>query len=133
MPLSAAKRGLDMKRILVIDDEQDFCFFVKKNLELTGNFMVETCSDGREGVAKTKELRPDMVLLDIMMPGINGADVAEAIKGNESTRNIPIAFLTALVKEEEAKTNQNWIGGEFFVAKPIKIKELVNVINELVK
>ncbi|MFA5118910.1 MAG: response regulator [Candidatus Omnitrophota bacterium] len=122
-----------MKRILVIDDEQDFCFFVKKNLELTGNFMVETCNDGREGVAKTKELRPDMVLLDIMMPGINGADVAEAIKGNESTRNIPIAFLTALVKEEEAKTNQNWIGGEFFVAKPIKIRELVSVINELVK
>ncbi len=122
-----------MKRILLIDDEQDFCFFVKKNLELTGDFMVETCSDGRQGVAKTQELRPDMVLLDVMMPGINGADVAEAIKRNEITRNIPIAFLTALVKEEEAKNNQNWIGGEFFVAKPIKIKELVNVINELVK
>ncbi|MFA6216371.1 MAG: response regulator [Candidatus Omnitrophota bacterium] len=122
-----------MKRILIIDDEKDFCFFVKKNLELTGDFMVETCSDGQEGVAKTKELRPDMVFLDIMMPGTNGADVAEAIKGNEVTRNIPIAFLTALVKEEEAKSNQHWIGGEFFVAKPIKIKELITVINELVK
>lgn len=119
-----------MKKILVVDDEEDFCFFLKKNLEASGNFDVRTCHKGTTALALAETLRPDLILLDILMPGMDGPEVARQLKDNPLTQRIPVVFLTAVVKEEEAK-NKDYIGGWRYIAKPVKINELVDLINTL--
>jgi CheY-like chemotaxis protein len=122
-----------MKKILLVDDEEDFCYFTKKSLEATGNFEVSVCSDSREAVAKAVEVRPDLVLLDIMMPHKDGTAIAAELKKNKDTENIPVVFLTALVSAQETEKRRNVIGEKYFVSKPVKIGELINVINKLTK
>lgn len=119
-----------MKRILVVDDEKDFCFFLKKNLEAAGSFDVSVCNDGATALSLAENLRPDLILLDILMPGMDGPEVARQLKENPSTKAIPVVFLTAVVKEDEAKGRES-IGGWRYIAKPVKINELVNLINTL--
>lgn len=119
-----------MKRILVVDDEKDFCFFLKKNLEAAGSFDVTICHNGPTALSLAENIRPDLVLLDILMPGMDGPEVARQLKENPVTKGIPVVFLTAVVKEDEAKSKDT-IGGWRYIAKPVKIKELVEMINSL--
>ena len=122
-----------MKKILIIDDEKDFCFFVKKNLEQEGGFAVEACSNPNDAVAKAKELHPDLILLDVMMPEMDGGDLADLLRGDPEVQFIPIVFLTALVTKDETKKGLNIIKGSYFLSKPVTTQELVSAINELVK
>lgn len=122
-----------MKNILLIDDEEDFCFFVKNNLEAGGKFRVTACSDSTKGVELTKKLLPDLILLDILMPGMSGSDIAAALKEDTATAGIPIVFLTAVITEKETSEAKNLVAGWPFVAKPVKIKELIKVINKYSK
>ncbi len=119
-----------MKKILIIDDEKDFCFFLKKNLESAGNFDVTTCYDGKSGLKMVQEMRPDLILLDILMPEMDGTEVARILKEDPLTAPIPVVFLTAVIKEDEVGRKE-FIGGWRYVAKPVKIKELVALINTL--
>jgi DNA-binding response OmpR family regulator len=121
------------KEILVIDDEKDFCYFLKKALEATEEFKVTVSYDGEDGIKKAKELAPDLVLLDVMMPKMGGYEVAEELKKSEETKNIPLVFLTAVVTEREARDEGYLLGGRCFIAKPVKIHELVNKINTTLK
>jgi len=120
-----------MKRILIIDDEEDFCFFLQKNLERVDDFEVEICTDATKGVDKVKEFRPDVLILDIMMPGMSGSDIAAELKSKEDTKDVPIIFLTAIVTNEEAQKRSNVIGGEYFLAKPIEAEDLVKEIRKV--
>ncbi len=120
-----------MKRIIIVDDEEDFCFFMKKNLEATKNFEVHICTDSNQAVNHIKEIRPNLILLDILMPGISGPDIAQELKEDESTQDIPVVFLTAVITEAEARENKNVIGGHYFVSKPVKVKELIEIINKI--
>jgi len=117
------------RRILIIDDEEDFCYFVKMNLEATAGFEVSVCCDSTEAVRQARKQQPDLILLDIMMPGMSGSDVAEELKNHSDTCDIPIVFSTALVKEEEIEEKNGVIGGRHFIAKPVKISELIDTIN----
>ncbi|OQX87156.1 MAG: hypothetical protein B6D55_04195 [Candidatus Omnitrophica bacterium 4484_70.2] len=65
-----------MRKILLVDDEENFCYFVKRNLELTGEFKVFTANNGEEGLEIARKERPDLILLDIFMPGMSGSEVA---------------------------------------------------------
>ncbi len=121
------------KRILIIDDEIDFCYFLGKNLEDTNEFEVEISYSGEDGLKKIKLRRPDLILLDVMMPGVSGSDVAAELKNNEATRDIPVVFLTAIVQEQEVQKSQNLIGGWYYIAKPVKMDVLLKLIKELVK
>ena len=121
-----------MKKILIIDDEEDFCFFLKQNLEAVGSFEVFTSPDGEQGFELAKEIIPDLILLDIMMPGMDGPDVAAELKGDRRTENIPVIFLTAIVKEMEIKSNEGFIAGWHYIAKPVEIAKLLALINRLI-
>lgn len=88
------------KKILIIDDEIDFSNLVKKNIEKTGEFEVIIAASGEEGIKLTREKKPDLILLDVVMPEIDGGDVASQIKNDKSIKDIPIIFLTAIVTEE---------------------------------
>lgn len=113
----------------MIDDEADFCLSVKKNLEEAGDFKVAVCVDSEEALSMAQEWRPDLILLDILMPKVSGPEIAEQLSRHAQTRSIPIVFLTAVVMGQETAGKGNLIGGRYFVAKPVKINELLKVID----
>ncbi|MDD5730365.1 MAG: response regulator [Candidatus Omnitrophica bacterium] len=119
---------MEKKKLLVIDDEEDFSYFVKLNLEKTKEFEVLTTSDGEEGIKLAQKTHPDLILLDILMPKMSGSDVADALVNNPATKDIPIIFLTALVRKEEEKENEGEIGGRRFISKPVSVSELISRI-----
>jgi CheY-like chemotaxis protein len=120
------------KKILIIDDEEDFCFFVKGNLESTGEFDVLATSSGKEGIKLARGEKPDLILLDLNMPGMPGDEVAQVLFDREDTKAIPLVFLTALVtKDEVGKDNMASIGGYDYIAKPVTTRELVDAIREI--
>jgi CheY-like chemotaxis protein len=117
-------------RILAVDDEESFTFFVKLNLEAntTHNFKIMTANSGKEGLKLAKIYKPDLILLDVMMPDMSGAEVAEELLLDDGTKNIPIIFITALVKKDEVKQDSGTVGGREFMAKPVSREELVSRI-----
>jgi len=119
----------EKKKILLIDDEKDFCFFVKQNLEATGEFAVITANRGEEGIDLAREKKPDLILLDILMPNLSGPDAAEILKNDPQTKEIPLIFLTAVVtKDEMGVESIREIGGQNFIAKPVDTESLVSSI-----
>ncbi len=121
------------KKVLLIDDEKDFTRMVKINLEGEGDFEVRVENSGAQGLAAARTFKPDLVILDILMPEMEGSEVAAQLRSDELTRDIPIVFLTAVATKEEVKTNEGVIGGHPFIAKPVEIKELVGVIREYIR
>jgi len=119
------------RRILVVDDEEDFCDLVKTALETADDFEVSVCCNSVEAVERVRELQPDLILLDIMMPRVSGSEIAEELKSNGDTQDIPIIFLTALVTEEETKRSHSLIAGRYFISKPVELHRLVFLINKL--
>ncbi len=120
---------IEKKKILLIDDEEDFCFFIRQNLEQAGEFEVITANRGEEGINLAREKKPDLILLDIVMPKRMGEDVAVALINDPKTKNIPLIFLTAMVSKEQIGIDSiKEIGGHLFIAKPVETERLVNSI-----
>jgi CheY-like chemotaxis protein len=119
------------KKILLIDDEEDFCFFVKLNLEKTDNFEVLTTTSGSKGIIMASKEQPDLILLDIIMPEISGGQVAEQLLESPRTRDIPVLFITAIASRREVQSQEGIIGGRQFIAKPVTPEELMLKINRV--
>jgi two-component system alkaline phosphatase synthesis response regulator PhoP len=117
------------RRILVIDDEAGFCEFVKESLEKTGRFNVLVSTDGACGLAQAETEQPELILLDIRMPKMNGAEVADRLLRDEHTRDIPIAFVTGLLTDDEVKKRNGYIHGFPFITKPVTRSELIEQID----
>jgi CheY-like chemotaxis protein len=128
MDFFKSKDSVSKKTILIIDDEEDFCLFVKLNLEQTGNFEVLTAGSGAEGIGLANRYQPDLILLDIIMPNMTGTQVAEALRNDKATKDIPIIFVTAIVKRGEVGAMDYQFGGNYFVFKPVKLDELIHEI-----
>jgi DNA-binding response OmpR family regulator len=118
------------KRILVIDDEASITRTMKVNLERTGAYTVRTENHGRQGLTAAREFKPDLILLDVMMPDMEGGDVATEIQSDPALKHVPIVFLTAIVTKEEAGGDGREIGGHFFIAKPVNLETLIKCIEE---
>lgn len=118
-----------MKNIFMVDDEVDLCFFLKKNLESDGEFKVTTCSDSEEAFEAIKKAMPDLVVLDVLMPGITGPQIAEQLTSDPKTKDIPVIFLTAIATQDETSSRNHVVGGQHMVAKPVEINHLAEVIN----
>jgi CheY-like chemotaxis protein len=118
-------------KVLVIDDEGDFCDFVKMTLEKTGRFNVAASTDGANGITMAESDQPDLILLDIKMPEMSGAEVAERLLQNDVTRDIPIAFITGLLPKEEVSKRSGYIHGFLFITKPVTRNELVQQIDSV--
>ena len=120
-----------LTRILLIDDEEDFCFFVKGNLEAKGEYEVLTANNGLEGLEMARESGPDLILLDMIMPEMTGDEVAFELKKDPVLKDIPIIFLTAIVtKQETGPENLARIGGRNFMAKPVQTQGLIKAIEK---
>ena len=132
--MSKGNNMAEKKRILLIDDEKDLCFFLKANLENTGEFDVLVSTRGDKGIELAQREKPDLILLDILMPGMSGDEVAEILLENPATAKIPIIFLTAMVtKEEIGDVALKKRGGRNFMAKPITTEEIVGAIKKVLE
>lgn len=112
----------NMKRILVVDDEQDLCEILKFNLETEG-YEVETANSAEEAL-EMDIASFDLLLLDVMMGGMSGFQLAKQLKGNLMTANVPIIFLTARDTENDTVTGFN-IGADDYISKPFSIREVM--------
>ena len=116
-------------KVLVIDDEADFCYFVKKNLIQNGQFDVISATNGKDGLELAENELPDIILLDLFMPDMPGEDVAAALKVNTATADIPILFVTALATNDDiVDSEENKIGNNYILPKPIRTKKLIETI-----
>jgi DNA-binding response OmpR family regulator len=116
-------------KILIIDDEPDIVETLTLMLQAR-NYEVVTALDGMEGLSKVKTERPDITLLDIMMPGISGYDVCQKLKTNNDTKRMPVIMLTAK-GENEAVTKARKAGADDYIVKPFNLPTLVNKVNKL--
>ena len=121
------------KTILIVDDELSFTKMLKINLEQTGKYKVETENKGLSALGAAKRCKPDLIILDVMMPGIDGGMVAFQLKEDAQTKNIPIVFLTAAITEEESASKGGAIGGRPFIAKPVALETLIAFIEKHIR
>ncbi len=117
---------MSKKRILLIDDEPSFTNVLKLNLEDTGAYDVRAENGGKLGLVTARRFKPDLILLDVIMPDMDGGDVAAEIQSDENLKNTPIVFLTAVAKKKE----EGIIAGRPFVAKPVTVEEVVACIEK---
>ncbi len=118
------------KRILIVDDEAAFGRIVKLNLEETGRYEVVTETKGPQALAVARKFKPDLILMDIVMPDLDGGDACREIKSDPVLKNIPIVFLTAIVTEREAVSQKSVMGGYPLLAKPIAVEKLIDCIEK---
>lgn len=119
------------KKVLLIDDDKNLCEVTKALLHRTMRYQVTTAHTGAAGLQLAKTNRPDVILLDIKMPEMDGGRVAENLSEDESTSSIPIIFLTGLISQDELDLQGGYIGGHIFVAKPFDIKKLADIIESV--
>jgi len=118
-------------RVLVVDDEAPIRLLCRVNLEAEGMNVVEA-ADGRTGLDVARAAQPDVILLDVMMPGLDGWQVAEELLDDERTRGIPIVFLTARAELRDRARGID-VGGIDYVTKPFNPIELASLVRDLLE
>ena len=114
--------------VLIIDDDKDFTEMVKLNLEATGRYEVMTENKAARAFSAVRDTRPDLILLDVMMPFIDGGEIAHQIDTDEALKDIPVVFLTGTITKDEISSQGRLIGKHIFLAKPVTGRELVECI-----
>jgi two-component system, OmpR family, alkaline phosphatase synthesis response regulator PhoP len=127
--MCAAKATQVVQKILVVDDDPDIVELLEYNLQKEG-YEVRTAHDGRKGLDIAREFRPDLILLDIMMPQLDGIETARMIRSDADLRDTYILFLTAR-SEEYSEIAAFEIGADDYITKPIKPRALMSRINAL--
>ncbi len=118
---------MNPKRILVVDDESGFTRLLKLTLEKSGGYVVREENDGTQAWLAARDFAPDIIFLDIVMPKIDGGDVAAQIRSDPSLSHVPIIFLTAIVSSKEGGQE---IGGFPFLSKPVSVDTIKRCIEE---
>ncbi len=119
------------KRILVIDDNQDNRTIVQAQLEAE-NFEVISIEDPLEGLEKARNWRPDLIILDIMMPKMDGYRLCRLLKFDNKTKQIPIVLLTALFADQKKEEGKN-VGADAYIVKPFVTEEHMHILDDLLR
>lgn len=122
---------MSKQTILVVDDERDILDLIEYNLKIEG-FDVLKAENGEEGIRKAKESRPDLILLDIMMPKMDGLEAVEIVRRDKDLKKTPIIFLTAKSDEKTEIESLNK-GGDDYITKPISTIKLVSRIKAILR
>ena len=126
---------MSKKTILTVDDENRVLELIKDILSVNG-YSVIMASSGKEAITKAKKHGPDLIIMDIMMPDLDGAKVVKLLKEDSKTGDIPILFLSGIIVKEMGKSQADInVGGNFYSAlpKPFGAEELVNAVNKLLE
>ena len=122
---SSCNPALD-KRILTIDDDPSQRMIIQRTLAKRG-YSVMAAQNGQEGLDIAFKERPDLILLDVMMPGMHGDDVCRRLKANAQTKNIPVIFLTSMDAPQDVIEHYD-VGADIHLTKPINAKELISQV-----
>ena len=120
----------EKKRILVVDDEASITRLLKLNLEQTNDYEVRTENDATAALAAAEDFKPDLILLDVMMPGMDGGELAASFQANATLNSVPIVVLTAAATKGEVYARGGKVGGLPFLAKPVEIAEVIASIKQ---
>ncbi len=118
------------KRILLVDDEATITRTLKLYLEGTDAYEVRAENRGSAALQAAREFKPDLILLDVAMPDMDGGEVAAQLRADDALKGTPIVFLTALVKKQEVVTSGGDIGGYAYIAKPLEPEKIIEVIEQ---
>jgi CheY-like chemotaxis protein len=118
------------KRILLVDDEKSLTSLLKLNLEETGNYEVRTENWPEDALPAAREFKPDLVLLDLIMPRMPGGNVAAQIDADPQLKGTPIVFLTAAVRKHQVEENEGIICEHPCLAKPATVDEVIAMIEK---
>lgn len=118
-------------RILAVDDEEDILTLLKYNLEREG-YLVDCVETGEEAIEHVTAVRPDAILLDLMLPGLDGIEVCRELRKNPDTKNIPIIMLTAKSEESDMVSGLE-VGADDYVPKPFSAKVLIARLRALLR
>jgi DNA-binding response OmpR family regulator len=118
------------KRILVVDDQVSSTRLVKIHLERTNEYLVREENDAEKALSAAEVFRPHLILLDVMMPGLSGGELATRIQANPELKAVPIVFLTSAVTKAEVAAVDGQLGGFPYLAKPFVLAELVACIKQ---
>ncbi len=116
-------------RVLLVDNNPAFTRTARRLLERTAHYHVREENDARRVLETARSFQPDLILLDLIMPDLDGAEIATELGADWRLRRVPIVFVTALVTPEEAKEGRR-IDGHRIVAKPVTSRELIRIIEE---
>ena len=120
-----------MKKILIVDDEQDIVESLKFVLEAS-NYTCYCAYNGEDGLKLAKEIMPDLIILDVMMPKINGYKISRLLKYDAKYKNIPILMVTARSQEEDKLIGEE-TGADEYITKPFELDEVVKKVEEYLK
>ena len=118
----------EKKRILVVDDEPSDTRLIKLYLEGTNEYVVREENDSTAAISTAEEFQPHLILLDVMMPVIEGGELSRCFKANPKLRAVPIVFLTAIVTKAEVDAGRGRIGDFPYLAKPVVLPDVVACI-----
>jgi len=119
------------KKILAVDDEIEMLILLEKRL-LASGYEVFTATNGKEALLIARRELPDLIILDILMPEMDGSEMAARLHEDPKTKDIPILFLTCLFTKREEHLEGHESGQNFFVAKPYEVKDLLDEIKSII-
>ncbi|MCK5451364.1 MAG: response regulator [Candidatus Omnitrophica bacterium] len=120
---------MEKKKILIVDDEEHFLKLIKINLEKTDKYEVLTLSDAKDIILRIREFKPEVILLDILMPKIDGIEVCQMLNEDPGGKGIPIITLSALDTDKD-KLMMYKLGVVDFLVKPIETDDLISKIEK---
>lgn len=120
-----------MAKLLVVDDEEHILMILKDSLEFSG-FQIVTATNGEEALEVVAREKPDLVVLDVGMPKLDGWEVCRRLKGDPATKSLPVIILTAYAQTSDQRKGMD-LGADRFITKPCDLTYLVEEINSLLK
>jgi len=123
-----------MKKILIVDDDLDLSETIKSVLELEG-YTLSISNAPQAGIKLAKEQQPDLIIMDVLLPEMNGAEVVKILKSDPVVKNIPVIFLSGLVSTDDDLQGGMQVGGKHYqiLAKPFENKRLVGLVKSILK
>ena len=121
---------MSKKKVMLVDDEVGLTRLMKLNLEATEKYDVRVENKGSLAMGAAREFKPDIIFLDIIMPDMEGSEVARQMRADPTLRNVPIIFLTATITVDEVGPTGGEVGGETFLAKPVTVRQLIDCIKK---
>jgi CheY-like chemotaxis protein len=121
------------RKVLIIDDEPGFTKIVKLTLEAQKKYEVREVNNPNRALQDARDYSPDVIILDVIMPELDGGDVLTLLKADPVLKHVPVIFVTATVLKSEVGEHGKTLGGLFFVAKPVTASGLMECIEEHIK
>src|SRR5258706_1342838 len=121
---------MKLKRILVIDDEANVTTLLRLLFERTKEYEVKVENTSSRAVAAAEKFQPDLILLDVDMPDMNGGELASRFSENSSLKAVPVVFLTGSVTKDEVRTRDGLVGGLRFLAEPVDRSEVLDCVRK---